>query len=364
MPEPLRAAILVSDHGWGHDSRAALIAREIVERGGAALAVASPGLCDAMRRDVSAIAVLPGMLDRGYRIAGPAQEIDHEASLAALRESLRGPPDSLLAAVVDWRPDIVLADATPWAPLVAGAAGVPAMLCSNFSWDDQYESLFGPSDEVRRLRAMVARFDLGLELPFGSGLAAVPRREAAPLLARLPAGGAPGHVPGVNPGMPLVTWAMGRTPPAVQPLDVLPALAVTVTGAGAQLAVSERVADAASGLEATVIPEDVDWPALLTASRVAVSKAGYSTVCETLRGSGYAVLLGLTGLVEERSMIAEVERRGAGVGVDVAATGWRDRLLAAVSELLAQPPRAPMRERGERAIVDRLVELVEPAARD
>ena len=364
MPEPLRVAILVSDHGWGHASRAALVAREVVERGGAALAVASPEVCDAMRRDVSAIGVLPGALDRGYRIAGPAQEIDREASLAALRESLRGPPDSLLAAVVDWLPDVVLADATPWAPLVAGAAGVPAVLCSNFNWDDQYESLFGPTDDVRRLREMVARFDLGLELPFGSGLAAVPRREATPLLARLPLSGAPGHVPGVDSGWPLVTWSMGRTPPAVQPLDVLPALAATVTEAGARLAVSERVAEAAPGLEATVIPEEVDWPALLAASRVVVSKAGYSTIGETLRGSGYAVLLGLTGLIEERSMIAEVERRGAGVGVDLAAAGWRERLLAAVSELLARPPRAPMRERGEREIVDRLVELVGPAARD
>ncbi len=133
---------------------------------------------------------------------------------------------------------------------------------------------------------------------------------------------------------------------------------------GARIEVSERVAEAASGLEATVIAEDVDWPALLAASRVVVSKAGYSTICETLRGSGYAVLLGLTGLIEERSMIAEVERRGAGVAVDVAIVGWRDRLLAAVSELLARPPRVPMRERGERAIVDRLVELVGRAARD
>ena len=59
-------------------------------------------------------------------------------------------------------------------------------------------------------------------------------------------------------------------------------------------------------------------------------------------------------------------RRGflRGLGVGLAAAGWRERLLAAVSELLARPPRAPMRERGERAIVDRLVELVGAAARD
>ncbi|MFA7249549.1 MAG: hypothetical protein WC273_07920 [Dehalococcoidia bacterium] len=345
----MRVALAISDHGWGHLNRSLVTAAEVVRRGHALALVINASMEAEVRRACPDAEVLTGPLDRGYVFA-PGGSVDHDASRPLLHASAIGAPAALAEAVARWRPDVVMADATPWAPALACAADAPAVLCSNFSWDDQYLAMYGATAEVERVRAQVAAFDLGLELPLGSGLPAVAERRTVPLLAQWPGTSLP---PAIDAARPLVTWTMGRTPPEAQPLDALRGLAEGCARRGFQLAVNEVLAPYA-GKAAIALPDHVAWSDVLAASCLVVTKAGYSTVAEALRGPGYVAMAGVTGLTEERAMIADVEARGWGLGVAVADPNFDARFLAAIDALLRRVPRPPTDEAGEYAIVDAL----------
>jgi L-arabinokinase len=82
----------------------------------------------------------------------------------------------------------VLADIPPLAFEAAAAAGVPSVGLANFSWDWIYGHLAkrqaGFEEPARRAAAAYARARLLLQLPFAGDLAAFPRREAIPMVAR------------------------------------------------------------------------------------------------------------------------------------------------------------------------------------
>ncbi|MGE3961912.1 MAG: hypothetical protein AB7F65_09555 [Dehalococcoidia bacterium] len=306
--------------------------------------------------------VVTSRLDQGYVFGRGGRGADAAASRPLLAACAAGPEDALVRAVAAWRPNVVVADATPWAPVLARAAGVPAAICSNFAWDDQYATLYAGVDEaasdVAAVRAQVAAFDLAIELPLGPGAPSVATRTPVPLIGRRPAGGAPA----LPPDRQVITWAFGRTPPDAQPLDGLHALARFAEERGYVLAANEGlrpVLDEALGASpaALLLPDDTPWPEVLAASRLVVSKAGYSTLAEALRGRAHLIAVGVTGLAEERAMQAELVDRGYGAAVPVEATDVAAAIEAAARVLLARPPREPNVEAGEGAILDALERL-------
>ncbi|MGE3858090.1 MAG: hypothetical protein AB7G21_14120, partial [Dehalococcoidia bacterium] len=213
---------------------------------------------------------------------------------------------------------------------------------------------------VAAVRAHVAGFDRALELPLGPGAPTVAVRTPVPLLARRPSG-AP--VPGLPRDRPVIVWAFGRTPPAAQPLAALTALARLAAAEGYTLVASEGLravlAPAPGAAEAVrLLPETTPWPDLLAAARLVVSKAGYSTLAEALRGSAHVIAIGVTGLAEERAMQVALARRGFGQGVPVGTADVAGAVLTAARTLLAGAPRAPLLEAGEEMVLDQLEAMV------
>jgi len=335
------------------------LAAALLETGAAVAVVASRSVGRAIADAVPGVEVIAGALDRGLRVTAGAMRANPEATLPLLRESLAAPDEALRAAVVAWAPDVLVADATPWAPRLAQACGARSVLCSNFSWDDQYEAIFGATEEVLALREVVRGYDLGLVMPFGPGLPSVAVTEPAPLISRVPATSptavrAALHVPA---GAKLITWAMGRTPAEVQPEAAIRAIAAVAARWRAAFAASEAVVGPL-GIEGLIaVPDDASFVDLVASSDLVISKAGYSTVVETLRGPGRVIVLTSIGTAEERGLAAEVERREVGAVIEVGSEAWLDRLGAAVEALLALPPRAPDTTCGERWIAERVLRL-------
>lgn len=350
-----RVAWFVSNHGWGHLSRSTVAAEALLRRGHAVAMVLAPEMEATVRAALPRADVITGDLDRGYAFGAGGRGADAERTRALVRYAT-DVDDRVVAALSSWRPDVVLSDATPWAATVARTLGVPSAICSNFSWDTQYEALYGGMDDLQEalttIRAHVERFDIALELPLGPGVPAVATRRAMPLLARHPSG----DPPLLSGEGPLVMWAFGRTPIPDQPTDALRALAAICRERRLRLGATEAVAAAVPGV--TAIPDTLYWPDVLTSARLVISKAGYSTLAETLRGPAHAVSFGVTGLPEERSMQREIEAAGYGIGIPLEEPDPAGALERAVAELLERPERKPITDDGTNAIADAIADLV------
>jgi hypothetical protein len=348
-----RVAVAITDHGWGHASRMTPVVAELRRRGWPVLVLAGPDIAESFRRAAPGCEVLTARMDRGLRVEPGGAAVDLAATEAILRESLAAPDVGLVEALRPWRPDVVLADATPWAADLAHAAGARAVLCSNFSWEEQYASSLGETAEVEALRERVRRFDGAIVLPLGTGVGAVRVRRPVPLISRMPQQPAETLARlGLDPGRPLVAWALGRTPPSAQPLDLFRALARLCLDAGAQLVAAEPLRTACPDAAFAGAPDHLYWPDLLAASRVVVSKAGYSTLAEALRGSARLLVIRGHRTAEESAMAEAVLREDYGLAVDAGA--GEAEFVRAAGELLQAPPREPITERGEQAVADYL----------
>ena len=342
----MRVAWLISNHGWGHLSRSLVCLDGLVGRGHAVTAVVAPEMASAVASALPAVTIITGRLDRGYVFGAGGRGVDGEASRPLFTEALAGPDPALIEAVRAWAPDVVAADATPWASTLAEALGVPSVLVSNFSWDDQFDAMYAPSPEVDRLHEVVARTTLGLEMPLGPGLPRIAERRRVPLVSRMPRG--PVHLDGLGEGEAYVAWAFGRTAPGAQPLDALRAIAAHCRTHGLRLAMDVVLAPHAGlGAEVVAVAEDAYWPDVLASARLVVTKAGYSSIAESLRGTCYVLGAGITGLPEERAMLAEVEAAGYGLGIPWDAPAFTQQMVEAARDLLGRPPRAPEVARGE-----------------
>ncbi|MDP2326628.1 MAG: glycosyltransferase family protein [Dehalococcoidia bacterium] len=342
----MRVAWLISNHGWGHLSRSLVCLEALVGRGHAVAAVVAPEMAPTVASALPTVTVITGRLDRGYVFGAGGRGVDREASRALFAEALAGPEPALIEAVRAWAPDIVAADATPWASTLAEALGTPSVLVSNFSWDDQFDAMYAPSPEVDRLHEVVARTTLGLELPLGTGLPRIAERRRLPLVSRMPRG--PVRLDGLGEGEAYVAWAFGRTAPRAQPLDALRAIAAYCRAHGLRLAIDAAVAAHADlGTEVVAVAPDAYWPDVLASARLVLTKAGYSSIAESLRGTGYVLGAGITGLPEERAMLAEVEASGYGLGIPWDVPAFTERMVEASRDLLARAPRTLEVARGE-----------------
>lgn len=360
----MRLTFLISDHGWGHLGRSLVVARAILGRGHALQMVVSEAMASRVAETLPDADVTTGALDQGYVFGAGGRGADAAATRPRLAACARGPAPELVEAARAWAPDVVLADATSWASTVATAVGVPSVLTSNFGWDVQFAALYDGDpeavDDVRAVVDQVCAFDLALELPLGPGAPAVRERRRVALVGQRPSGVAPFEF-----DRPVVAWAFGRTPPDAQPLDGLRALAQVAAERGLALVLNESLRPEMPDLPgAHFLPDETPWPDVLAASRLVVSKAGYSTLAEALRGPGHVIATGVTGLPEERAMQSELEARGLGRGIPVAsddesAATVAEAIEAAARNLLDRPERTPNDESGEVEIVEALEAFIE-----
>lgn len=363
----IRVAWFLTDHGWGHLTRSSTVISRLLGEHHDVLVVVGPQMVAAATEIDPRVEVISGRLDLGYaRLStrgsvdgAPGVDIERTRSMLVAA----GQPDPAITRRVSaWHPDVVVADATPWASLVGAACGVPSVLCSSFSWDDQYEAIFAQqpalSTEVQAIRAAVQRFTLGLEIPLGSGLPSVPERRQIPLVARSPEG-KPHPWLAAQAGRDLAAWTFGQTSLAAQPWSLFEVFTEICQTAGAVPLLDTTSAEGVGDGPWGVAPPDVPWPDVLSAARLVVTKAGYSTVAEALRGHAYVLPVGVTGLPEEQGLIAEVERDGYGLGIRHGDPDPAGTLRDHAALLWARPPRAPLAADGAGAVVAALQTLAE-----
>jgi len=259
--------------------------------------------------------------------------------------------DERVAAEASWLREVgarlVLGDVPPLAFAAAAAAGVPAIACTNFSWDWIYRHL------ARRLPALAEAADWAaaayahaervLRLPFAGDLSAFRRIEDVPLVARRP--GVERQEARRRLGLdarPAVLLSFGGLGvPGLRPsaFAALPGYQLLLTGpavAGERLGHMRRL-DAAS-LEAA----GLGYPDVVGAVDVVVTKPGYGIVSDCIGAGTRLVYTERGDFPEYPVMVAEMGRYLPAVHVsnDALREGRLDAALAQVlSQTFPEPPR-------------------------
>jgi L-arabinokinase len=207
---------------------------------------------------------------------------------------------------------LVLGDIPPLAFAAAAEAEVPSMALGNFSWDWIYRHLAkrraGFEEAALAAAAAYARAGLLLRLPFAGDLRAFPRREDVPLVARRPRVGKADARQrlGLEPAKPAVLFSFGGLgmrefglrAPELREYQLL------ATGRGAEadpagrLRILDGTALAAVGL---------DYPDLVGAADVVVTKPGYGIVTDCIGAATRLVYTDRGDFPEYPIMVAEMK---------------------------------------------------------
>jgi L-arabinokinase len=352
----------VSGHGFGHATRTAEVLRA-VRRRAPELPITVCGEAPAFlfeRVVAQPLSVRPVACDVGL-VQSDALTIDEQATAAALDEFLDG-FDVLVSREARFLREAgaraVLGDIPPLAFAAAAAAGVPGIALGNFSWDWIYGH-YGVRQPAlaraaRHAAAAYASAELLLRLPFAGDLSVFRSVVDVPLLARRPALSRPearGRLRlDERPTVLLSFGGIGMPELSPASFAALGEYAFVLTGrAGAGEARNVRRLEAAELAES-----GLDYPDLVGACDVVVSKPGYGIVTDCIGARTRLVYTDRGDFPEYDVLVGEMERFLP--AVFVASAELREgRLGGALGRVLEMPFPAQPALNGAEVAAERLI---------
>ena len=309
-------AVYVSGHGYGHATRTAEVLRAVRERASAlkiTICTSAPSfLFEGAVGPPLAVRVLE--CDVGL-VQKDALTIDEAGTAEAARRFLLG-WDALVAREARWLREsgarVVLGDIPPLAFAAAADAGVTSIALGNFSWDWIYRHFAARQPALAEAAAHAARAysraGLLLRLPFAGDLSAFGRIEDVPLVARAPA--LPKEEARRRLGLdarPVVLLSFGGVGmPGLEPAAFgrLDEYLFLLTGrAGAGEAPNLRRVEAPD-----LAAAGVEYPELVAAADVVVSKPGYGIVTDCIGAATRLVYTDRGDFPEYPILVAEMQR--------------------------------------------------------
>lgn len=355
-------AAYVSGHGFGHATRTAEVLRAVRGR--------APGLpitvCTSAPAFLFESVVAPPLAVRSVECdVGLAQKdaltIDEAATVAAVR-AFRAGWEGLVAREALWLHEagarLVLGDIPPLAFAAAAEAGMPGVALGNFSWDWIYRHLAVRQPELAEAAshaaACYARAQRLLRLPFAGDLAVFRRIEDVPLVARKPAVAKADARQRLGlDTRPVVVLSFGGVGlPGLAPATFarLQDYFFLLTGRAGDGEAPNLRRLAAGELAAA----GLDYPDLVGASDVVVSKPGYGIVTDCIGAGTRLVYTDRGDFPEYPVLVAEMPRY-----LPVAFAANEDvlqaRLGEALARVLAQPLPEPPPTNGASVAADRLL---------
>jgi len=350
----------ISGHGFGHASREietinALLAHAARSHDIVVRTSTAPWLFDRTVR--GAFTFLAGPCDTGV-IQIDSLRLDARETIERAADFYRRLPEHIEREVAHLRGHdarLVIADAPPLACAAARAAGVPAIVLSNFTWDWIYEGyeqeLRSAPDLIPAIRQAYAGASEAWRLPLHGGFASFNRVIDVPFIARH-ASSAPGLVRerlGLPAGRRLALSSFGGygvTDFDAHRLDCLDEWTVIITGSGD----APHLPPGACYLDERRIYESgLRYEDLVAAVDAVVTKPGFGIVAECLANATAMLYTSRGRFVEYDVMIAGMPQflRCEYVPLDDMLAGrWRE----ALARLMRQPA-PPERPRTDGAAV-------------
>jgi L-arabinokinase len=312
-----RLRYYITGHGLGHASRSGQILQ--------ALAARHPAIrCDVVTD--AAPWFLAGNLPPGVAVASRTLDVgvrqvdslvmQPEATLQACRQLQTQAPGLIASEADGLRRDgvtLVVTDVAALPCAAAAAAGVPAVILSNFTWDWIYAEFLDAYPELAAhidwQRACYRQARLALRLPFHGPLP-VDQVIDLPMVAR------PSSTPaetvrnrlGLATGQRLALLSFGGFGLRDAPLTELAQLTGWVFLAEPELA--------ACHLRLQPLPSGVAYPDLVNAADAVITKPGYGIVAECLAHQTPVVYTTRGNFREQALLIAALGRYGRVVAID------------------------------------------------
>ncbi len=172
----MKFLFVLSDHGFGHAARNIPIISQLLSTGNHEVSVCSsvPELFFTEKLGIGTVRFLTGKTDVGL-VQRNSLDADYPATVLALESFWKEAATTVagwLRQLGEWRPDVVIADISPLAALLAEKLEVPCVAMANFTWDEIYLDL-EKGALISGVRPWIERFllsyqasDLLLELPY------------------------------------------------------------------------------------------------------------------------------------------------------------------------------------------------------
>jgi hypothetical protein len=341
----------ISGHGFGHASRSIEIINALVDRRpDARVVVRSP-----VAPWLFALTARPGV------VLEPLQSDTGIAQIDSLHPDERKTIDQARAFMAtmggrvaaealrlhDLKADLVVADVPPLGIAAAHAAGVPGIVCGNFTWDWIYAAYDGGGDLAASIGDIYHNTTLALRLPMWGGFATTASVRDVPFVARHSTRD-PDEVRralGYSPHERLVLLSFGGYGLRLD-ADALSAIK------------GYRIVDTDKLDERALYAGGFRYEDLVRAVDVVLTKPGYGIISECLANDTALLYTSRGHFVEYDILVAAMPRflRCAFIGhADLFAGRWQPHLDA----LLAQPapPESPATN-GATIVADILLEMV------
>ena len=362
----------ISGHGFGHSIRQIEIINALLARAGGRLRVcvrtsAAPWLFT--RTVTGSTVMLPGETDTGV-VQIDSLRLDERATIdvaSIFYDTLSARVETEAALLQDYGARLVVADAPPLACAAAAAAGIPSIVCSNFTWDWIYREYRDASPDAPQMIALVQELyeqaAEGWRLPMHGGFETFGAIADVPLVARHARTDAGRddvqRALGLPDDRPLALVSFGGYGVHDLPLDRLDCLdrwTVVVTGRGPDAEPPAKGIHAVA--EEALYGRGFRYEDLVRAVDVVVSKPGYGIISDCI-ANGTALLYTPRGRFAEYDvLVREMPRylRCACIETeDLLAGRWREGLEAVMA---APSPPEQLRADGAgtaaRMIVERL----------
>ena len=362
----------ISGHGFGHSIRQIEIINALHARAGGTIRIcvrtnAAPWLYARTAR--APIVLLPGETDTGV-VQIDSLRLDERATLdvaSAFYDTLAARVESETALLAQHDARLVIADAPPLACAAAHAAGIPAVVCGNFTWDWIYREYRTASPAalpvIALVRELYGHADAGWRMPMHGGFETFDPVVDVPFVARhsradrtvadirreldLPEGAR----------LALVSFGgYGVQQLPLDRLDCTEAWGIVVTGRHPERRVLPRGVHGVS--EDLMYERGLRYEDLVRAVDAVVTKPGYGIISDCI-ANGTALLYTSRGRFAEYDvLIREMPRylRCRFIEMDDLLTGrWREGLEALAGS--APPPERPRTDGAQvvaRMIADRL----------
>ena len=316
-----RICFYTSDYGYGHAARDIALIRKIQRDGFAEVVIKTDTAFDFMRRSVPGCNVERRRNDIGLIYKDDTVEVDRDSTERAL-EIWVSSWDNYIRTERDFcknnKIDLIISDITPQSFLLAEDLGVPGVGFSNFTWHYIFSNLLGNCPAVRRLEEAYKAGDLALVLPFHEEMGHFKARREIPLISRE-----------ITVKRETLRARRGlQTDELLIYLGVGKSLAPGIfkNSRGMDLRGKKLLISSSLELSSTIPQEKIvripsnetESQNYLAMADLVISKTGYSTVSEAIRGRVPMFLFRREGYEEDRLIARGVESLGIGQEIQVA----------------------------------------------
>ena len=181
-----RIAYYISDVGWGHAARSIEVVKALKRLGRCRFLIVNSSAKELLKAELSQEEHMesPNPKEPGW---GSEYIIDREGLKSRIREwalNLERAAEGEAERVAGFKPDLVICDVNPVAPLVAERLKVPCVVVSNFNWWDEYMHMFEDEDLLKPLKRAYDKSHWNFILPLESENRAFRLKERVELVAK------------------------------------------------------------------------------------------------------------------------------------------------------------------------------------